>query len=1147
MRRSVISYWLLVIGFLTMNYEPLTTNLFAYYEAPKIQMHRRMGPKTEVTDKSANFWWIHWTGIGNFGDITVSNTLQSGLFARPAGCDYFDGTYDCIYLSLEYWNSGMTGLTGEYPEGTNQFYVWGAGPWIGAKYPSRIDSITNDTTWQIRVSKGAYYSDMGGMHIPELEDIGEAGDVSGPGMTFSNQILPYDYGHEHEGSFIFKQSGQSQEDWQGVWPFADTLINKRRIKIDERTGDTIKICWVHPDSGDIISMEDSYACAGDWIPEKDASCIWVRATGSYDLWGLGIRVEQRTYSWNANYNDAYVYFNWKIRNMNNFPLKDVYLGYFMDNDVGSVGEEGGQGAWDDLIGYERSLNLGYTYDSDGVEPGWSTRAGFVGCVICESPVDTTITGGLMTGFQSWMHTGDFGMLIDSDGQDSLKYVALSTAREGIDTFMVWGTPTDVRQLSCSGPYSVLEPNQEIDFTVAIVVAYTLDELKDRARSAIEQFNSGYLGFSAPPSPALSVSPGDGKVYLSWDSSPESYICPMSEELVFEGYKVYKRMLPDKEWECLAVYDLEGSKTEDIVEVKYTQGTSKAEISFLGFADTTLVQELFDTRIYKITFLSSYNFSLFNTTDNEGYTYNDSAMQQGKGYCVMDYIGATPYSEDPGYLSGAVIYFDGIYVKIQDGEREGGQSGIEVSPQKDDEFTIWTYKSEEIGEQYGLRHYYIDDDVVNGDKYYYSVTSYSRPRPTIGIEELESGKSGTKYWAIPSKQAANWENPVVTIEKTGGLGTGEITAEIIDASKVIGHDYELSFMATDTSTFFYLPDTAYFVEFWRIIDKDSGNIIVLDSIPYFENPSAPLVDGVLISIKAPIKSFIEIADTSVDEVTGDTTYWIAIDTLWDMVGDTTKRKAIECLKVDGPNTNMWILPSIKGCKELLPYDYKIEFLSDSGCVDSTGYVCYFKFTNTTRNITPKFRFKDIDRNHQINIGDETLILYDDTGEKMLTFWPKYYVPDSLVAPPEPGDTYVFKTIKPLNTLDKYTIKTTPFAIAKDDYNLDSIRVVPNPYYIRAPWDRDKYGSKIWFQGLPSECTIRIFNVAGLLIKTIEHKETGVAPLEGPAGVKRTEYSNTGAKAWDLTTSENLDIVSGLYIYQVRTPEGKTKVGKFGIIR
>lgn len=122
--------------------------------------------------------------------------------------------------------------------------------------------------------------------------------------------------------------------------------------------------------------------------------------------------------------------------------------------------------------------------------------------------------------------------------------------------------------------------------------------------------------------------------------------------------------------------------------------------------------------------------------------------------------------------------------------------------------------------------------------------------------------------------------------------------------------------------------------------------------------------------------------------------------------------------------------------------------------------------------------------------------------------------------------------PLVSSKFYTMTNAPAYLrrpAADD--LADIRVVPNPYNIRA---RElQFGSvapdRIAFFGLPPECTIKIFTERGDLIETLEHTD------------------GSGDELWDSLTSSRQVVVSGLYIAVIETPDGRSAVRKFIIIR
>ncbi|MDW7680030.1 MAG: hypothetical protein SCK70_05670 [bacterium] len=61
-------------------------------------------------------------------------------------------------------------------------------------------------------------------------------------------------------------------------------------------------------------------------------------------------------------------------------------------------------------------------------------------------------------------------------------------------------------------------------------------------------------------------------------------------------------------------------------------------------------------------------------------------------------------------------------------------------------------------------------------------------------------------------------------------------------------------------------------------------------------------------------------------------------------------------------------------------------------------------------------------------------------------------------------------------------------------------------------------------------ILIFNLAAEIVAVIQHNDV---------------YSGTAF--WDLQSYEGMEVVSGLYLYVVKTPQGKSKEGKFVVVR
>ncbi|MBL7973446.1 MAG: hypothetical protein JNJ85_00945, partial [Candidatus Kapabacteria bacterium] len=100
-------------------------------------------------------------------------------------------------------------------------------------------------------------------------------------------------------------------------------------------------------------------------------------------------------------------------------------------------------------------------------------------------------------------------------------------------------------------------------------------------------------------------------------------------------------------------------------------------------------------------------------------------------------------------------------------------------------------------------------------------------------------------------------------------------------------------------------------------------------------------------------------------------------------------------------------------------------------------------------------------------------------------------------------------------------------------LEQIQVVPNPYIISHYGQRSGYDAKLYFTKLPKECTIKIFTVAGDLIRTIKHID-----LDGT-------YQQ-GMDVWDLLSDNKQRAASQGLIAVIETPNGAKTIKKFSIV-
>ena len=126
----------------------------------------------------------------------------------------------------------------------------------------------------------------------------------------------------------------------------------------------------------------------------------------------------------------------------------------------------------------------------------------------------------------------------------------------------------------------------------------------------------------------------------------------------------------------------------------------------------------------------------------------------------------------------------------------------------------------------------------------------------------------------------------------------------------------------------------------------------------------------------------------------------------------------------------------------------------------------------------------------------------------------------------------RTYKAFLEGDSYTFRTTPASIndVKKDNLLSDIKVVPNPFVVANAYQLDGGLNRVSFINLPAECKIYIYTVAGDLVRILNHDE---------------RFS--GDTFWNLLNESNQTVAYGLYVYVVETAGGKSKIGKFAIIK
>jgi hypothetical protein len=98
-------------------------------------------------------------------------------------------------------------------------------------------------------------------------------------------------------------------------------------------------------------------------------------------------------------------------------------------------------------------------------------------------------------------------------------------------------------LFASGPFR-LEADKRERFSLALAFGATLPELRTAVRTVQTIYDAGYRFAVPPPRPVVTAETGDGFVQLAWGDVSEHTADPVTYELDFEGYRIYRSTDPD---------------------------------------------------------------------------------------------------------------------------------------------------------------------------------------------------------------------------------------------------------------------------------------------------------------------------------------------------------------------------------------------------------------------------------------------------------------------------------------------------------------------------------------------------------------------------------------------------------------------------
>ena len=446
-------------------------------------------------------------------------------------------------------------------------------------------------------------------------------------------------------------------------------------------------------------------------------------------------------------------------------------------------------------------------------------------------------------------------------------------------------------------------------------------------------------------------------------------------------------------------------------------------------------------------------------------------------------------------------------------------------------------SYDMGSDTGLRHSYVDTDVVNGRTYYYAVVSVDKGydidffergltdkmdlspiSPTESSKIIEVDLLGNVLFmsanvavVTPTGPAAGVDEPELAMHLThlSGPATGSIMIELTVPDSIKDENYQITF--TDTTV-------ALITNSFTLTQMSTGDT-VLSGNADFNDPALEMmiIDG--------FKIFFD----NVDEPEINTVKW---------QGNSN-------LQIDISKTAVGI-----------PVNFEIELFDEIVDISFSPVPSFrkpvkFKIWNLTDSLQMEFMFIDwepgvgdtsgVGPDSTISKGDILTLIASRTGNNAITGWKlEFDVPSGqFPVSPKPGEKLKVTTLKPFSSSDVYEFSMQGWKSAINLHSaLDDIYVVPDPYVAvnvlepKQPAALTGRGERrVEFVNLPQRCTIRIFTVSGKLVKTIKHD---------------VDFKK-GREPWDLLTKDGIEVAYGIYFYHVDAGKNGEKIGRFAVIK
>lgn len=878
---------------------------------------------------------------------------------------------------------------------------------------------------------------------------------------------------------------------------------------------------------------DPYVDRPDLIGDKTIWCVYNDGTDlsartpRLQTAPLGLEVHQSV--WAFNRGDALgdiIFFRYKLINATDNDINDLIFTNWTDPDLGDP--------YDDLIACDTTLSLGYIYNfQDDLNYGPNPPAFgidfFQGPVVeTGNPLDTAlIKKGPFLGVDTlvgWKNLPmtSFMFYIQSDpviGDPDLAIVARRYQEGGLDKEgnpldpTKWGvggtantnpryvfsgdpvtgtgwldsTPDDKRFMVNTGPFQLAAGDTQI-----IVVAYVVGRGSDALSSVTKlkeidvlaqySYDKNFKAAAPLPRPVVDVRTFEdqAKIEMILDLSPwfaYKNVEDIAGFVNFEGFKIYQFNSVSTEDK---VNNQDNAKLIGSFDVNNQYGDLYIETD-LGPQRVYIAQNNLDSTLYSDPRSSFFSF----TVDKDAFN-NNNPLVSFKEY----YFTIVPFAINPG-----IIYPNTITANPNDWIVPGGPL--------------------ELTRQTG---------------FFAASPSQATTKPFYDIKSREVTYAGPRAYH-----------------------EGKVLVSTVNQNEVTGHEYEVQFFDNGN--------------YWRLVDM-TANAVKLDSFAYQGLDSTewtyPVVDGMSVRV-LNVPDYLESAindSTETDSVwlTGRSNSGFSTNAVFsngiDMVKNIQGLSAFSNINLNSQITKDQYFPvklvfnTTNTSKGYYWNRANPLYLNNfyGGLADIYLEAYDVSNPNNPRKLNIVFNALNGVFNFQ-NTANTNLIfimttdynendLYAPTNPNGRNFREDAYLVLNLVlasgANMQSGkQTILVKPYYPNSDVDIFRFSSErlkgELTLDEQKRELDRIKVVPNPYWGYSQYETSYDTPVLKFTHLGREVTIRIFNLAGQLVRTLEKNDD------------RNEMT------WNLRNENNLRVASGMYIAHIQVKGVGEKIIKFGLIQ